>query len=309
MKIFLKKVFLLGLIVVAVFAIGMILPATPKAKMSLLMSKMVKDSLLENVKSPRIIFISGSSMSLSLNSQVVKDSLHLNPINTGIHAGLGLFYMLDDALEHIQPGDIVVLAPEYQQYYGNFAEGGEELLRVAFDTSSRKLLLKLRREQLLKIYPYIPKYAMQKFLPGQYFWLRAKDAYSKDAFNQYGDAVAHWKLTFDKPVPVYKSFEGDFNHDVITAIAQFDKDLKAKNARLLISFPPYQQSSFDFCRAGIHYIESQIRATGAQVICKPERYIMTNYLLFDTPYHLNKKGVDRRTALMVEDLQAVLHPH
>jgi hypothetical protein len=306
MKNFLKKIFILGFILFAMFAIGLVLPATPKAKMSLLMSKFQKDSLLIHVKKPRIIFVAGSSMSLSLNSQVIKDSLHLNPINTGIHAGLGLFYMMDDVLEYIRPGDIIVLAPEYQQYYGDFAEGGEELLRAAFDTSSKGLLLKLRPQQLLKIYPYIPKYSMQKFVPGQYFWLKAEDFYSKDAFNQYGDAVMHWHVKYDKPVPIYKSLDGEFNYDVIRAIKKFDHDIKAKGARLLISFPPFQKSSFDYCRDDIHFIEKQIRSTGAEVITTPERFIMTDDLLFDTPYHLNKKGVDRRSQLMIEDLRKAL---
>ena len=308
MKHFLKKIFLYALFPLAVFAVGLMLPATPKAKMSLLMAKPVKDSLLLNVKQPRIIFVGGSSISMGLNSQVFKDSLHLNPINTGIHAGFGLYYIIDNVSEHLQRGDIIVLAPEYVHFFGDWADGGESLLRAAFDTSSRELILKLRWRQLKKMYGDVPKYAMQKFMPNQYFGLKANETYyTKAAFNQYGDAIAHWKFNINLPVvPIKLINNGNFNYDVIAAIKQFDQEAKAKGARLLVSFPPFQKTSFDYCRKDVHFIESQIKLTGAEVIGTPERYTFSDDLLFDSNYHLNKKGVDIRTKLLLEDVKAAL---
>jgi hypothetical protein len=42
------------------------------------------------------------------------------------------------------------------------------------------------------------------------------------------------------------------------------------------------------------------------VMGSPERYVMPETLMFDTPYHLIKKGVDLRTELMIEDIKLAL---
>lgn len=308
MKLFLRKTFLFLLIPMAVFIIGLFLPATPKAKQSLLMSKFTKDSLLLHTKKPRIIFIAGSSMSLGLYSQPFKDSLHLNPINTGIHGGLGAFYMMDDVIDYVQPGDIIVMAPEYHQFYGNFAYGGEELLRAAFDTSSPRLLLNLRWEQFEKIYPFVPKYSMSKFMPDQYFNLSGNDFYSKDAFNKYGDAVSHWDKKFDGKFEPFTVIDGgEFNYELIKAMGQFNKMVKSKGARLYISFAPFEKQSFDACKGQVDFVEKELRSIpGITVIGSAERFAIPTDMAFDTPYHLNKKGVFRRTQLLLEDVKTQL---
>jgi len=305
MKLFLRKTFLFLCIPMAVFIIGIFLPATPKAKQSLLMSKFTKDSLLLHTKKPRIIFIAGSSMSLGLYSQPFKDSLHLNPINTGIHGGLGAFYMMDDVIDYVQPGDILVMAPEYHQFYGDFAYGGEELLRAAFDTSSPRVIMNLRWEQFKKMYGFVPKYSMSKFMPEQYFHLTENDFYSKDAFNKYGDAVLHWDKKFEGKFEPFKMIDGGaFNHELITAFDAFNKTVKAKGATLYISFPPFEEQSYESCKSQIDYVEKELRSIpGITVIGTAERYAMPTDCAFDTPYHLNKKGVFRRTQLLLEDVE------
>ena len=70
----------------------------------------------------------------------------MNPINTGIHAGMGLIYMLDHSIGFIRKGDIVVISPEYDHFYGNNAYGGETLLRTIFDVN-RKGIYDLRMDQ------------------------------------------------------------------------------------------------------------------------------------------------------------------
>jgi hypothetical protein len=307
MKKFLSKTFLYLSFPLFIFIAGLFLPATPKAKQSLLMSKFTKDSLFDNVQKPRIIFIGGSSMSLGLNSQVIKDSLGLNPINTGIHAGLGLFYMMEDAVTHIKKDDIIIVAPEYHQFYGNFAYGGEELLRAVFDTSTFDVLLKLKFGQFKKMFGYIPKYAMSKFMPNQYFNLDKTDFYSKEAFNKYGDAVEHWDRVYSIPVEPFKQIEGgDFNNELIVAIDNFNKQVVEKGATVYFSFPPFEETSFANCKNQILHIENQMKSKNITIISKPENFTMNYEEIFDTPYHLNKKGVEKRTQLLIKDIEIAL---
>ena len=143
MKKFLYRLLFFLTIIILPLAFGVFMPATPYASKSLIFGNLLKDSLMENVESPRIIFLGGSNLSFGLNSQLIKDSLKLNPINAGIHASIGLIYMLSNSLEFIKKGDIVVLVPEYQQFYGDAAFGseGEELTRTIFDVNKSKFKL------------------------------------------------------------------------------------------------------------------------------------------------------------------------
>ena len=72
-----------------------------------------KCQLLEDTPSPRIIFVGGSNLAFGLDSQRIKDSLNINVINYGLHAGIGLKYMIDDISTYARKGDIIVFAPEY----------------------------------------------------------------------------------------------------------------------------------------------------------------------------------------------------
>ena len=47
--------------IVILFVLGLLLPATPRASKSLLFANLKKDALLENTKSPRVIFVGGSN--------------------------------------------------------------------------------------------------------------------------------------------------------------------------------------------------------------------------------------------------------
>ena len=42
---------------------------------------------------------------------------------------------------------------------------------------------------------------------------------------------------------------------------------------------------------------------GFELLGYPERYRMNDSLMFDTTYHLSKKGVDLRTQLLIEDIK------
>ena len=63
--------------IVILFVVGLLLPATPRASKSLLVANLQKDSLLENTKPPRVIFVGGSNLSFGLNSQMIKESLNM----------------------------------------------------------------------------------------------------------------------------------------------------------------------------------------------------------------------------------------
>ncbi|HTE32374.1 MAG TPA: hypothetical protein VK666_18465 [Chryseolinea sp.] len=301
MRKFLLELMLFSLFLLLLISISILLPTTPRAANSLLFAKNQKDSLLQHVKGPRIIFIGGSNLSFGLNSQLIKDSLDLNPINTAIHVGLGFQYMIDDILPYIQERDIVIVAPEYQCFYGELMYGQEELFRTIFDVELKDIR-KLKTKQIVNLLPYVLPYAFSKFKPSEYYGFKQSDVYSVNSFNQYGDVYAHWGL----PRTNFSSFSTitePFNHELIPLLKGFKEAVEAKKAVVYVTFPGYQAASFDRSIAQIDKVESKLKKEGFSLLGTPKRYKIPDTMMFNTPYHLSKEGVDYRTQLLIEDIR------
>lgn len=301
MKKFLLKIFIFCIISVVVFSIVIFLPATPKAKNYVLFSKIQKDSLLKNVPSPRIIFIGGSNLVYGLNSQLFKDSLALNSINTGSIATIGLSYMMDNTLPYIRSGDIVVIAPEYQQFFRSFAYGSQGLLRLLMDVDPTGFKY-LKIQQWINITKRLPEYFVSKLDPNEYFDVKVNPAYRADIFNEYGDSNAHWVLK-------KQGFEPDnfikrrLNKDILVEMKIFEKEITDIGASLFITYPCFQAKSFELNKIEIDRVEKALIKNNFELLGTAERYKMNDSLMFDTPYHLIKTGVDLRTELLIEDIK------
>jgi hypothetical protein len=197
MKIFLIKIAVFMLFVILFVILGLVMPATPRASKSFYYYNMTKDSLLANVDSPRLIFLGGSNISFGLNSQIIKDSFNVNPINTGISASLGLKFMLDNTVQYIKKGDIIIAPLEYSHYTNNYNYCYEALLRMIFDVN-RKYLRLLNLGQMFNLLQCVPSYSISKFKPNSYFDhdISTIDTtpYGRNSFNRYGDECAHWNM-------------------------------------------------------------------------------------------------------------------
>jgi hypothetical protein len=303
---FLKKIFWFASILLLLFIVLILLPTTPRASKSLILSSLQKDSLMKNIASPRIIFIGGSNLSFGLNSQMIKDSLNLNPINTGIHASIGLIYMMNDALGYIKKNDTIILVPEYGQFYGGYAYGdeGQELTRIIFDANFKKLYL-LNFKQLLNVFKMLPTYCVSKLKSTEYSNYEENNIYSVNSYNKFGDAYKHWGLEREVFNPGGNFDSTKFNIEVIKEIKNFQAEIFKKNAVLYLSYPGYQDSSYLNSRNQIQEIEKCFINAGFHTIGSPERYIMPDSMMFNTPYHLNKQGVDYRTKTFIDDFRKI----
>ena len=301
MKKFLSKIFVFFAIIGIVFVTGLFLPVTPKAKNYVLFYKTKKDSLLQNVPSPRIIFIGGSNLVYGLNSQLFKDSLNLNSINTGSTATVGLSYMMDNTLTYIRSGDIVVIAGEYQQFFRSFAYGSQGLLRLLMDVDPSGFKT-LKMQQWINIAKKLPEYFVSKIDPNEYFDVKLNPAYTTDIFNEYGDSNAHWVLK-------KQGFDPDdfnnrkLNKAIFEEMKTFEKEIVKRGAHLFITYPCFQSKSFELNEKAIDLVEKTLTKNNFDLLGTAERYKMNDSLMFDTPYHLIKIGVDLRTELLIEDVK------
>jgi len=305
MKKFIIKLLVTCAPVLAVFAVSVFTPPTPRASKSLLMSSIRKTDLLEITPSPRIVFIGGSNLSFGLNSQMIRDALNMNPVNTAIHKKIGLKFMLDSTLAHIIQGDIVVLVPEYGLFYKSLDTSSVELARMVFDVDINNLRY-LNLSQCFNTLKFLPEYAVSKLKLNEYLFYSDSDIYSVNSFNQYGDVDAHWGLAnreFAQP----SSISGHFNHRAVNHIKALQATLAGKGVRFFVSFPCMQATAFEDSASQISEVEHELRKAGLNILGSPGRYKMPDALFFNTVYHLNKQGVDIRTARIIQDIQTALY--
>ena len=301
MKQFLKRILHFTFLLLLIFMVGMILPATPRVSESILFVKNDKDSLLANVDSPRIIFLGASNLLLGLNSQIIHDSLRLNPINASLFWGIGLIYMMDNAINYIKSGDIVVVSSDYSEFYGELAYGREELLWTVLDVSPSSIM-KLRSEQWLNIFRFLPSYSFSKFALTEWLFKYENAIYSRNSCNRYGDMYTHWGLAKPKLVPL-KKIAGDFNSSIIDELVKFQTRLREKDSFLYITFPAYDSASFQTFKTKIFEVENELKKKHFALLGTPYRYNVPDSLAFDGAGHLTKEGCDYRTRLLIEDLK------
>ena len=302
---FLKKFFLfLSIPIILLAVVFVAVPATPRSQISLLFSKLDKDALIENTPAPRLILMGGSNLSFGIDSAMLEERLGIATIDTAIQATIGTEYLMDTMLEIVQSGDVLVLSPEYSQFYGRNAYGGEELLRIIMDVD-RSTIKYLSLDQWLNLIQYIPKYTISKLNPREYF---LKDdpvtgIYEREAFNAYGDAVIHWGYNHSD-FPPYDRIEGKFNYDLIESLLVFEQAVNERGAEFFITFPGLQEATYLIMEDQIQMVYDQLLENHFALLGTPERYMMDELLMFNTPYHLNRIGVEYRTNLLIDDLLA-----
>lgn len=291
-------------------SIALFIPATPKTSTLFYSAKIDKDYLLKKTASPRLIMVGGSNLSFGINSRQIENSLKVHPINTGLHGSLGLKYMLDATIDYVKTNDLVIIVPEYNQFYGNYAYGedGEPLLRIACDLDS-STFKKLSIKQWLNMIQFLPKFTLSKLTWNEYVLKTSHqlNAYERNSFNQYGDVDVHWRPDWDREkvvVSPYGKMPGEFNDDIVEDLVNFRQQAEDKGASVYISFPGYQEASFANTKDEIIEIENKLKQKDFTILGTPERYRMPDSLIFDTPYHLTKEGADLRTQRLIEDIKS-----
>jgi hypothetical protein len=156
---------------------------------------------------------------------------------------------------------------------------------------------------VLGLLPLVPKYVVSKLDPFAYFNVNIDLPHDRDSFNQYGDECTHWNME-NRHFEPYSRLD-EFNRQTIGKIKDFEKTVEQKGAILYITYPSYMATSFYKSEDIIAAIRNELEKN-FKVLGTPERYMMPDSLMFDTSYHPNKKGVDIRTARLIEDIKNAL---
>lgn len=250
----------------------------------------------------RIIFVGGSNLAFSLDSEMIEKEFNIPVINTGLHAGVGIFHEIDDILPYVHKNDIIVLCPEYWQISksGNGTNSAWELEIII----NRKKITDLQKKGFYD-YPtdfaFFMKSLLKSGLTSSHF---DDDCYRRSAFNKYGDVTVHIKndkilndemfiLYMNNPFELkyYKYFENAVN------------ELKEKNTVVIYNYPICHEATFNTNIENIVETDNYLRQHLNVIFAgTKEEYVCKRDMLFDTPYHANKRGREWRTKLVIKHL-------
>jgi hypothetical protein len=287
---------------IAVSALALLLPATPKVKGSLLFAQIKKEARLKTVTGKKIVLIGGSNLSFGIDSKRIEDSLKCSVVNMGLQASIGADFQIRSVVPALHQGDILVLCLEYNNYFGDFAYGSEPLLRLALDVN-RSELNYFDGKNYSATLVSLPQYCLSKFDPRSY-WFKmnpAEQIYSVDAFNDYGDANAHYELPAVPFAPEPK-FTSPINSQCIEQIAVIQHQLQQRGIQVYLAFPPFEEQSFQASADRINEVYDVILENKISTLGNPGQRKLPRTLFFNTPYHLSKKGVDENTTYLIAQL-------
>ena len=266
----------------------------------------------------KIIFIGGSNLRFGLDTAGLARDLKMPVINYGLHASLGMDLIVDRALQCVNPGDIVVFAPELSHFRKNGAADFSDDLRIDFLAEHpSKIDPRLQsfptrewrrsRSRCNRIRSTIEKFISTRIARVVSTEKKTGPAGRPDPTPYTVDAIGDdGRIIFPRPVP--KTYErwtysdppaNVAAMDLIgsrggTAFAQLKKVCAERHCTLCV-MPPLrvqvsQFASLDLLGMEQHFIDYAV-ANGAIEIMKPGDTVLPRENGYDTDYHLNDTGV------------------
>jgi hypothetical protein len=268
-----------------------------------------KESYAKSIKVPKIVIVSGSSGLYGLSAEQMERHFNIPTVNLSTHAGLRDYYFYR-ARKSLACGDLMILSPEYQQYFFNSPMSDVKADYILnFDRPYLKNLPFTDQLEVLKTYVNPWKIIRDSAV----FYVKGK----KGAFhlllntrtlNRNGDITGGFGTREYEITPV-SLLPGRFKPDThgMEQILAFIRWCQANHIRVLVSWPgtlpmintlrnePYTR----FTEALMAFLAR----SGVETMGTPEDFFMSKSDMFDTIYHLNLKGISRRTSKLIGFLE------
>lgn len=296
MKKFVIKFLTFSIIILALFFL--LLALAPINESYYMFALKSKYNRLDTLSNPRIIFIGGSNIAFGIDSKEIEDSLNINIHNTGLHAGIGLRFMLDGFKKKFKEGDILIIIPEYQHFYGSY-NGEGDILTDALIYTSYKNLIYLNYEQLIEFISGFPKHLIHRFTPvNGVSW-----TYSAKNFNKWGDEYKHRFFDQSQPLNVKYKIDKSFDCSAADDLKNKIKLIEKEGTKVFLFWPVSIEKNYILNIDEVNEIKKEMANRGIYFAVSPDYFIVPDSLSFDGSYHINGEGVQIITSRLISILK------
>jgi hypothetical protein len=291
-----------------------------------------KHRRLEDCHSPKIVLIGGSNVVYGIDSDRIQKAFGRDVVDMGLGISFGLRYQLEEVKQQIKPGDLLVVFPEYCNFYNLSKDitnahlnGSSDLLQLlqpypgalpwvlAVYTSSPDCMLGglddlhrflcLKTKFYRKVLPKILKCPRLAFSPGTFDPTQTISTH-RERYNKYGDFVGHLNVPSPGLAPgepiAFEQYER-FNKEATDLLESYGKMVHDKNAELIIIPPPFPKHLKCLVIPMDIYAHWK-KLNSVRTLASPERYSFEANQFFESEYHMNSEGRQLRTTMIIEDL-------
>lgn len=268
-----------------------------------------KEAYAGAVPGPKIVIVSGSSGLYGLSAEQIERHFQIPTVNLATHAGLRDYYF-HRAKKNLNPGDLVILTPEYAQYFFDSAMSDVKADYILnFDRPYLESLPFFDQFEVLKTYTHPWKMIRDNVV----FYLREKKGtfhslLNARTLNRNGDIIGGFGTRQYEIAPA-SLLPGRFDPAThgMEQILAFVRWCRAKGVRALVTWPgtlpmsntPRNEPYTRFTEPLMAFLAR----SGIETLGKPEDFFMSVSEMFDTIYHLNPKGIARRSSILIGFLE------
>lgn len=316
-KFWIKIITMAVLVIVSVLLIFFAIFILPINKSVYEAAHIDKRNFLMSKSPPRIILVGGSNLAFSVDSKVIEQKTGYSVINLGLDANLGLRFILRDVKKLMKKDDIIIISLEYD-HFGLTPLDGDGLTLVhliAVDPEALSSLTSLRQFQ--NIFSNLLGLINIEFEDTFFAWGKGRNMKQRDqcydpiycrySFNEYGDVTIHLTMKLSDLVIKGPPFPAQPSTESVALVKDFSEFASKQNIKVFYSFPSLAETRFDQNKKSIVAIFNALKKIPNLVILDfPETFAYSDDLFFDTAYHLNAKGREKRTNQLISEFNEIM---
>jgi len=289
-----------GLIFISIFIVttGILLGYLSTPGLSFYRMFEAKDKLLISTLGPRVITVGGSNVIFGQDSERLSLLLGKAVIDDGLAAPFGMRVTLNNLAPYVHSGDIVVISPEYLNFFDDGLEGDNYYLALLLDAFP-KAVGSFELPQYIRL-PDI--YIMM--VRGKFQALFTNSSKTPQAeFNRFGDQIIP-PGTVNSPNIPSDSFISDnqvFNPAAVGVFNRFARQVKAKGAMVVMVYPSARMTNCWTTENSFKQLDTTLRNhLEFPILDHPFDSCFADNLFFNTYYHLDNDGRELRTQQLAE---------
>ena len=235
--------------------LGVILKVKSPQENTYLSSYLDKIKLIEKVENKRIIFIGGSNLAFGLDSSMIeKEFLGYKIINMGLHGGIGIKYLLEDCKKYLKKGDVLVIVPEYENFYNN----GSGTSALWYILSLKKNLENIGIINFTRSLPYLLTATKEILMTNENKEYGQNFSYDRRGFNRNGDYTEHWKYKGKEKIKVDILPNSKITNSTINYLEKFIEQSRKREIKIILLPPVFQKSSYKINEEKIKEISNSL---------------------------------------------------
>lgn len=292
-------------IVVAVLLASLLFIPNNKIPDNSLFASHDKHQRLDSLSSPKIVLVGGSNLPFGIKSEMIEEAIGLPVADMGLHAGLGMNFILSEVEDNIHQGDVVIVSLEYHHFLSRTMYNGEDVLAALLFDVNRDCISYVKLGQWVSMIPNICLYASKKLI--NYSPQKVddfEDLFTRESFNKYGDETAHYGMlstihSGDKP-----ALGVTVCNKSIQRLDRFRNYVEARGARFMLIACPYPEPQYWKDEESIEKIVEAVNNKGLVFLVNPKDCLFPDSLMFNSYFHLSEKGATMRTEQLINVMRS-----